>query len=493
MDRSSRRAFLKRAAGCLAGVSVPWPVFAGKTRAQRPNVLLVTADDMSGETPASFGGPRPSITPHIDHLASEGLRFGHGHVTCALCQPSRQTLMTGRYPHRFGAPGFEPIDTRVPTLQEILHRAGYLNGILGKVRHLAPRSKFPWDLAARQMDLGAGRDPRKYGAYARAFFQRAAREGRPYFLMANSHDPHRPFSGSADERRAFRAILDRIPKPSHFYGPEEVHVPDFLPDLPDVRREIAQYTSSARRCDDTVGAVLQALREAGHEADTLVMFLSDNGMAFPFAKTNCYLRSTQTPWIVRWPGRVRPGAVDDRHFISGIDFMPTVLEVLGLDPPPGMDGRSFLPLLDGRDQAGRERVFTVFYKTAARRLYPMRCVQDRRYGYIFNAWADGTTRFRNESQSGLTMKAMARAAATDPRIAARVRLFWYRVPEELYDFAADPDALQNLAKDPRHRATLDRMRRGVLAWMGRTEDPLLPVFRRHLQTAGRGRSNRRGA
>jgi N-sulfoglucosamine sulfohydrolase len=91
---------------------------------------------------------------------------------------------------------------------------------------------------------------------------------------------------------------------------------------------MAQYYSSAKRADDTVGAILKALDDAGHADDTLVMFISDNGMPVATAKWNTYLQSTKTPWIVRWPGVVKPGSVDSEHFISGVDYMPTILEAL---------------------------------------------------------------------------------------------------------------------------------------------------------------------
>ncbi len=108
---------------------------------------------------------------------------------------------------------------------------------------------------------------------------------------------------------------------------------------------------------------------------------------------------------------------------------------------------------------------------------PMRCVQDRRFGYIFNPWADGKRVFRNESQSGRTMKAMAAAAKNDPDIAARVKLFLYRVVEEFYDFEKDPDALLNLIEDPTYKIEIDRLRAALEAWMERTGDPALEAFR----------------
>ena len=485
---AGRRDFLKNSAFGAAALLAPRWALGQAHRRQRPNILLITADDMNWNAPGSFGCPVPGTTPNIDQLAASGIRFERAHVTIAVCQPSRECLMTGRYPHRNGGMGFEPIHRDVPTLQEQLDSANYINGILGKVRHLEPRYKFCWTLAHDFYELACGRNPALYYQFARGFFQQAAKENRPFFLMANSHRPHRPFYGSLQERRVCErnwakhgVHLEDIPAPSRIYSSEDIQVPGFLPSIPGVRKEVAQYYCSVRRCDDTVGMVLQALRESGQEEHTLVMFLSDNGMSFPFAKTNCYLNSTRTPWIVRWPGRVKPGTVNRRDFISGIDFMPTILDAAGLTSIPAMDGNSFLPLLAGGEQPGRDHVFTVFHKTAARKRYPMRCLQNERLGYIFNSWSDGKTRFRNESQSGLSMNAMEKATTNNPEIEQRVRLFLYRVPEELYDFGKDPDALQNLADRPAYKAQLKGMREKLRQWMHQTADPLEPVYRRYLE------------
>ncbi len=463
------------------------------------NVLFITADDMNYNTPGFTGGLTPGITPNLDRLASEGMRFVQAHVTVAVCQPSRECLMTGRYPHRNGATGFYPVRPEVPTLMESLKAAGYQLGIMAKIEHLKPDSKFPWDYKYDAGKLGQGRDPALYYRSAKEFFAQAKQSGKRFFLMANSQDPHRPWAGSDIERnrserkkgkqkKANRAAAPaseedsvpgdaKYPPPARVYKPEEIAVPGFLPDLPDVRKEMAQYYSSARRCDETVGEVLRALKESGLEESTLVMFLSDNGISMPFAKSNCYLTSTRTPWLVRWPGRVKPGAVDAEHFIAGIDFMPTILEALGLPAPAGMDGRSFLPLLTGQDQPGRDRVFTCYNDTSGTRHYPMRCLQTRQYGYIYNAWSDGTTRYQAEPMGGLTFKAMQKEAASQKPVAARVEMLLHRVPEEFYDFAADPNGLRNLVADPKCQEQVAEARKEMLAWMARTQDPLLETFR----------------
>jgi N-sulfoglucosamine sulfohydrolase len=145
-----------------------------------------------------------------------------------------------------------------------------------------------------------------------------------------------------------------------------------------------------------------------------------------------------------------------------------------------MDGKSFLPLLTGGVQTGREKVFTVFEETVAKIQYPMRCVQDAKFGYIYNAWSNGTTVFRNEASGTPTFRAMQ--ASTDPKIAERVKFFQYRAPEELYDFESDPSALKNLASDPKHKATLEQMRKELLENMTSTKDHVLDAYKTYLAT-----------
>ncbi|HOX58604.1 MAG TPA: sulfatase [Candidatus Paceibacterota bacterium] len=469
----------------------------------RLNVLLITADDMGYNTPAFAGCLTPGITPNLDRLAKQGVWFVNAHVTVAVCQPSRECLMTGRYPHRNGATGFYPVRSEVPTLMESLKAAGYQLGIMAKVSHLAPPSKFPWDYSYDARELGQGRDPSLYYRSAREFFAKAKDAGKPYFLMANSQDPHRPWAGSEGEITQGQGKLARkkkakkvagaqanedgiaaqatYPPPARIYKPEEVVVPGFLPDLPNVRKEMAQYYSSAHRCDETVGEILRALKDSGFEESTLVMFLSDNGISMPFGKSNCYLASTRTPWLVRWPGKVKPSTVDRDHFISGIDFMPTILEAAGVAAPANMDGRSFLPLLLGLDQPGRDRVFTCYNDTSGRRSYPMRCLQTRHCGYIYNAWSDGTTQYRAEPMGGLTFNAMQQAAMDQKDVAARVEMLLHRVPEEFYDFATDPDGLHNLIADPKCQEQVAQARKDMLSWMQRTQDPLLNTYRARLK------------
>jgi N-sulfoglucosamine sulfohydrolase len=440
------------------------------------NILLITADDMNADTPGCFGGP-PLATPAIDAFAATGVSYRRAHVPVAICQPSRSAILTGLWPHRNGAEGFGPIRNEVPVLTDLLRPVGYRVGILGKVDHLAPVERFGWDTAVPQAELGLGRDPAAYAREAASFLQRAADDEAPWFLMANAHDPHRPFHGSTEELRAFGERLARVPDPSHVFAPGDWQVPAFLTDLDESRQEIAQYLSSSRRCDDVVAAVLKVLDESGQADRTVVVFLSDNGMAFPFAKANCYLHGTRTPLVVRWPGRTPPGAVDDEHFVSALDLFPTFCDAAGISIPAGLDGRSLTGLLGGSRETGRSHVVTVFHENWGKDRFEMRCIQNGDHGYIWNSWSDGTTEYIAEHMGTDTWRAMERAAETDPAIATRTRFYLHRKPEELYD-VADVDSLDDLSDRQESGPILAAFRAQLLTWMTDVEDPLREKFSR---------------
>ncbi|QTN32621.1 sulfatase [Akkermansiaceae bacterium] len=435
--------------------------------ADRPNILFITADDMNRDSVGAFGCTIEGITPNIDKLAAEGTAFDRGFVNIAICMPCRAVWMTGRYPHRSGALGFDRIKPDVPSLPEALKQGGYYNALFGKEIHVVPSRHAAFDLIRTERELRSGRDPQAYAAAMRDAIGAAKEAGKPFFIMANAHDPHRPFSGSKGDYKD-------VPEASRRITPDEVVVPGFLPDLPDIRTELADYFTSVRRADDVVGAILAELDKAGLTGNTLVIFLSDHGMPLPFAKTNCYLASTATPWIVRWPGHAEPGARDGDHFVSGIDIAPTFLAAAGLENLAGADGSSILPILEGKAQPERNKAFTSINAPYSGKPFPMRAVNDGESLYIWNGWADGKAYFQNESMSGLTYKAMKAAAKSDPAIAARVKLYDNRVPQELYDLRTDPDCLRNLIGESSEKAA--SLTKALQQQMKATNDPQLENF-----------------
>lgn len=482
----SRRTLVGAGAAGLAGASVSaGTASAARPRRRRPaNILLITLDDLGARTPSSFGG-RPGLTPHLDRLVSEGTAFDRAHVPVSLCQPSRSALMSGLYPHRNGAEGFGPVDADVPLLTDALRERGYRLGILSKVDHLAPIERYGWDLAIASGELGAGRAPAAYAAAAQGFFAAAQAAKQPFFLMVNSDDPHRPFAGSPDEQTAYDAATRAtISAPSQTYDAASVAVPGFLPDLPAVRTELAQYESSTRRADDTVGAVLAQLEAAGLAEDTVVVVLGDNGMAFPFAKAGCYVQSTQTSLVVRWPGVARKGRREGRAFVSTLDLMPTLLRAADARVvPERQDGRDLHDLLRGRRERGRGELHTVFHETGAGARYDMRGVLDDRWSYVWNPWSDGTTTFQVEYLNSSSWQAMVAAGGTDPTLRARTDFFLRRAPEELYDLRSDPHSTLNLAGSPAAGKALAAARRSTARWMREYRDPLRPAYLAAVPTA----------
>lgn len=438
------------------------------------NILFFLADDCNADSLGVFGCPIPDITPNIDKLAKEGMAFRQAFSTVAVCTPVRATMMTGLLPHRNGAEGFTPIRNDVATVNEKLNDAGYFIAMFGKNGAYQPRQKY--HLALEWKSERGNRNPPKVGEFVSEAIAKARAEGKPFFCHINCADPHRPFFGSDEETRERAKYPDRYGTPSRIIGEKEVPLPPFLEEIPGVRTEVTQYFNCVKRLDDSVGAALKALAESG-EADHTVVFVyaGDHGMAFPFAKSNAYLQSNKGGLVVRWPGVVRPGSVDDRHFVSTLDFTPTWLEAAGLPPIPGIDGKSFVPILKGGDQAGRDEAFCYYYRTGADNPYSMRSIHTARDSYIWNAWSDGDAKYRAENMAGMTWKSMLEAGKNDPKILQRCGYYLTRVPEE-YFVHDDAGQRKNLINEPSRRARIDELRALLGKHLVETGDPLAEAF-----------------
>lgn len=435
----------------------------------RLNILFFTADDMNFDSSGVYGGPIKDLTPRLDRLAAEGLRFQYAYSTVAVCQPVRQIMQTGLYPHRNGAMGFFPIKPGVRTLNQQLHDAGYLISMFGKGPHHQPSAQFCVDVA----DDTISRHPSRLAEATRRFLRTAREQGRPFFHNVNCYDPHRPFIGMKGP-----TDLAGGEPPSRWIRPDEITVvPGFLENLPEIRRELAGYYTNVRRLDDALGAVLDVLDAEGFTDNTLVMlYAGDHGMSFPFAKSNNYENSSRGALVIRWPGVTRPGSVDHDHLVSTLDFAPTLLEAATLPPLPGIDGRSFLPVIQGHDLPGWDRVFTFYNAAFGNKWLPMRCLRTRDRAYIWNVWSDGRREYHTENMAGLTWKSMLAAAATNPAIKARTDLNLRRVPEEFYDLTHDRCERSNLIDAPLRQAEIEAMRQELLALLRRTGDPFAEAF-----------------
>ncbi len=444
--------------------------------AEKLNLLIITVDDMSADSVGVFGCKLPHTTPHIDQLAKESLRFAYAHVQVGNCMPSRNVMWSGRYPHNNRVEGFYQVkDIDYPVLVDLMRQGGYFTAIRHKVNHSTPYAPYSWDLVLDQYP-GHRRphvkDPQSYGVSTTRAIDAARAAGKPFCLMINIADPHKPFYAQG---RNGETVPDRH-EPSQVFSPQECPIPGFLFKDAVVSKELSHYYSSVRRADDGVGEVLKALGASGQADNTLVLFLSDHGMPLPFAKTQLYHHSTHTPLIIRWPGVTKPNSIDHSHMVSAVDLLPTILDALELPHPDKLDGRSFAPLLRGKTQANRDMVFKEYNENAGGSRDPMRAVQTKQYLYIFNPWSNGKRVMATATTGTPTYRRMAQLARTDPALAKRLDLYKHRVVEELYDVQRDPDCLVNLIDATEHQAALQSLRSALRQWMEQTNDHLLPAF-----------------
>ncbi len=431
------------------------------------NVLIVTADDMGSSLPGFMNG-RGGLTPNLDRLAARSHRFVNNRTVVPICQPAREAIMTGLLPHHSGATGFTAVDEGIPTLVTILQDHGYFAGAIHKIDHMEPASCFPWDFAKE----GKDRDTGIQAEGLRTIIRAARGEGKAFFANCNIDDPHRPFYGSQASRR----IDDDLNGP---YGidveilPEDVEIPAFLEDIPETRIEIAQYCNSVKRLDVSLGLIVQALGEEGAIDDCIILFCSDHGMPFPFAKSTCYDGGTRVPAIISWPGMGTPRVFE--NLTTNVDLLPTILDILSIPLQRECDGHSWLPLIAGVS-ADPEFVVTYVNTVASGRSYPMRAIQDARYSLVFSAFADGAFTVNLESMRSPGFRAMEELAQDDPEMATRVAQLRFGIPLAFYDLAEDPGQRVNRIDEPTHLARVERMKRVLLDEMRRTGDPQLANF-----------------
>jgi arylsulfatase A-like enzyme len=408
-----------------------------------PNFIVIIADDMAWDDAGAYGHPHIR-TPNIDRLAREGMRFDRAYLTTSSCSPSRCSILTGRYPHATDAGELHlPLPASQFVVTEALRDGGYYTAAAGKW-HLGEPTKEKFDRIYPRGASGCEH-------WVEAVADRP--KDQPFFLWLASTDPHRPYQPNT------------IPEP---HTPDDVVLPPYIPDLPGVREDFALYYDEIARMDSYVGKVLAELERQGIEDDTCIFFMSDNGRPFPRAKTTIYDSGVRTPFIVRYPGSVEAGSVCE-SIISAVDLSPTMLDMANLDVPTTMQGRSFAPLLSDPTEEIREYAYAEhnWHDFTARE----RAVRSKRYLYIRNEYNDLPGTPPADAVRSPTYQAMI--AANDEGKLNDVQASTFIAPrpgEELYDIAADPYSLKNLADSPDHRDTLKKMCTLLDEWSEETED-----------------------
>lgn len=413
---------------------------ATTSSAPRDNVLIIHWHDLGRHLNAY--GVEGVVSPHTDQLAAEGVLFTDAHATAPLCSPSRGSVFSGRYPHSNGIVGLAhhgwEYHDNVQTLPEILGDHGWTSALFGMQHETSHPKRLGYD----SYDVS-----NSYCDHvthlAQEFLAEHSNAEQPFLLTAGFFETHRPYPASEYE----------------YADPATVSIPAHLPDTPEVREDLAGFYGSITKADAAVGRLLDTLDGTGLSENTWVVFFTDHGAAFPREKSTLYAGGTGIAFMIRPPkGRgVEPFIYDG--LFSGVDVVPTVLELVGLPVPEAVQGVSHAStILRSAIEPARERLFTE--KTFHDSYDPIRAVRTKSFSYIENYVQGPELDLPLDIQDSLSGRAVA-GQHDGPR--AQV---------ELYDLRVDPHEANNVADDSAYVEVRSDLARVLHTWRNQTHDDL---------------------
>jgi len=412
-----------------------------------PNILMMTCHDL-GQHLGCYGVD----TVHseaIDALAAEGHRFERYFAASPVCSPSRGCMLTGRYPQTNGLLGLthSPWNWRFHAgethMAAILARAGYRTTLIG-FQHVTPGQ--PHDLGYQEVITAAGRAPQKAEAAAAFLKQLKERGDSPFFAKIGFTEVHRPYQSGG-------IVPD---------SEKGIHVPPFLADTEDIRKDLAGLQGSIRLMNGAVGVILAALEDSGLKDDTLVIFTSDHGIPYIGAKWTLFDPGLTIPLIFRWPAGDLTGGRVHRQLLSNVDFLPTLLDLAGVAIPDNLQGFSAVDILRGRTtEPVRDAIFAEHLSHALRD-NTSRCIRTERYKLI-----------RNFEPGRKIVKPIDAHPQNVAGHTARPRREGTRPVAQLFDLEADPIEYNNLALDKQHAPLLRELSDRLWRWMADVGDPIL--------------------
>ncbi|MBN2271469.1 MAG: tetratricopeptide repeat protein [Sedimentisphaerales bacterium] len=453
-----RRGFLRVSVGSAAAMVLPGFSFGAKQKAERPNILWLSCEDISPDL--GCYGDEYSVSPNIDGLAARGVRYDNVYSHAGVCAPTRSGIITGMYPttlgtHHMRCQGVTPAN--VKCFPEYLRAAGYYCTNNSKTDYQFDPPPSAWDECSNK-----------------AHWRNRA-EGQPFFAVFNYTISH-----ESQIRNRSKAMLDRLAGlGDKKHDPAKAKLPPYYPDTPIVREDWAQYYDVITLMDQQVGAALKELEEAGLADDTIVWFWGDHGRGLPRAKRWIYDSGLRVPLVIRvpekWrklvlpgnPSALKPGSAND-DLVAFIDFAPTILSLTGIRIPDHIQGRAFL---GPRKAKSREYIYAA--RDRMDEAYDLiRAVRDKRYKYIRNYMWYVTRGQDIEYMNQMpTMQEMRRLNSEGKLKGPQLQYFEPTKPvEELYDCQDDPHEVNNLAGDKKYRKILERMRKAHEQWAIGTGD-----------------------
>lgn len=409
----------------------------------KPNILLIISHD-TGKEIGSYG--RNVATPELNDLAENGVQFNNYFCSQPQCSPSRGSILTGMYGHNHGMMGLahmgHSMTAGLETIPSEMKRAGYETWLFGFFHESIDGKMDGKELGYENIVEVPGNAAEDVSDRVEAFLNERVKgkQERPFYASVGFEETHRPFDH-----------FEPVPI-------ESVEVPTYLPDTKNVREDLAYFYGSVKELDRAVGRIKKALDDTDLADNTLLVYTTDHGIAFPRAKGTLLDAGLETALIMRLPKGMRNGGREHDQLLCNVDLMPTLIEFAGGEIPERLDGESFLPLLKEESYDGRESFFCEL--TWHDRYHPMRGIRTSKYKYIRN-FEDGPSVY-------LPLDIHESLAGQD----VRDDYYVSNTEEELYDLNNDSLEQHNLIDDECYTDVLNDLRTRVEHWMEDTNDPL---------------------
>lgn len=410
---------------------------------KQPTIVVFLSDDHSQRDSGVYGA-KDIKTPEMERIAKEGLVFTHAFVASPSCAPSRSAMLTSLMPARNGAEANHTFKRQeVPSMINGLRDLGYEVAAFGKVAHGKGAKRYDFDHIDGRYDLDT----------VRSYVSNRTSE-KPLCLFIGTHDPHVPWAAQST------------------YQPDSVSLPAKLLDTPQTRISRGQYYTDVTNADRELGEIYSFANRHFPE-NLLFLYSSDHGAQWPFGKWNLYDEGIRVPLICVWKGRVAPGRTN--AMVQWIDLLPTLMECGGGKTPLGIDGRSFLGVLFGKEEKHRDAIFTTHHNDGDKNIYPSRSVRTMKFKYIRNLhpeWAH-TTHIDQGGGSGdgwRYFQEWVTSAINNEHAKNIVDRYYRRPAEELYDLESDPEETKNLAANPNYVSELGKMRQMLDQWLSTQQE-----------------------
>jgi len=416
-----------------------------KPDTRRPNFLFFLADDCSKTDLGCYGG-QDSYTPAIDQLAKEGMKFERCYQAAPMCSPTRHNLYTGIYPVKTGAyPNHAYAREGTKSVAHYLTPLGYRVGLSGKM-HIATEEEFPFEKVGQNPDIDNNFPD------IEAFISDNTDKNSPFALFICSQEPHTPWNKGDTAQ----------------FDANTLSLPPYFVDTEETRTTFLKYLAEINHLDGQVKKVIDLLKKNKIYDNTVVVFASEQGNSFPFAKWTCYEIGVSSGLIIRYPGMIKAGTTSDA-MVEYNDILPTFIDMAGGSVPEWLDGKSLLPVLKGRRKKIKKYAFSLQTTRGIIKgsdHYGIRSVVNKRYRYIWNLSPEAEfLNLINNSDRAPYYRSWKEAAKTDEKAATLVNRYKIRPEEELYDVINDPDCLFNLADNPDYTKQKSLLRKKLLAWM----------------------------